>query len=102
MVFLCTPPAHLSIIQAYWKSAQAAEEKERQKKQERVIKHWSSLVQGLRVRKRLDEQYLQKGPESGEVSENDVSPPVDPSLSVLLIALFRNEIEEWRSCRRRC
>lgn len=44
-------------IQAYWESAQAANEAEKTKRHERVIQRWSRLVQGLRLRKRLIEDY---------------------------------------------
>lgn len=49
--------------QAYWATAQAVEEKERQKKQERVIKRWQKLVNGLRIRVRLLKEYsVSSGP----------------------------------------
>jgi len=47
------------LLELYWESAQAAEEMELQKKQERVIKHWARLIKGLRIRQRLNEQYAQ-------------------------------------------
>jgi xeroderma pigmentosum group C-complementing protein len=34
-----------------------AEEKARAKREERVIKQWTRLIQGLRIRQRLREQY---------------------------------------------
>lgn len=34
-----------------------AEEKARVKREERVIKQWTRLIQGLRIRQRLQEQY---------------------------------------------
>jgi xeroderma pigmentosum group C-complementing protein len=43
--------------QAYWESAQAANEAERIKQHERVIRRWTRLVQGLQLRKRLLEDY---------------------------------------------
>ncbi|KAF8527521.1 hypothetical protein BU17DRAFT_81725 [Hysterangium stoloniferum] len=46
-----------AFLEAYWTSAQDAEEKERIRKEERVLKRWTRLVQGLRIRKRLQEQY---------------------------------------------
>ncbi|KDQ20907.1 hypothetical protein BOTBODRAFT_124782 [Botryobasidium botryosum FD-172 SS1] len=45
------------LLQAYWESAQAANEKERLKKQERVHRHWTRLIHGLRIRERLKSQY---------------------------------------------
>jgi xeroderma pigmentosum group C-complementing protein len=43
--------------QAYWESAQAANEAEKIKRHERVIRRWTRLVQGLQLRKRLLEDY---------------------------------------------
>ncbi len=34
-----------------------AEEKARKKREERVIKQWTRLIHGLRIRQRLQEQY---------------------------------------------
>ena len=64
-------------MKAYWESAQDAEEKERIKREERVLKRWTRLVQGLRIRKRLQEQYAnrpsnsqpQHGVDNREVSD---------------------------------
>ncbi|KAF8340733.1 uncharacterized protein EI90DRAFT_3012505 [Cantharellus anzutake] len=47
------------LLEVYWKSAQAASEREKQKKLEKVIKHWTRLVQGLRIRQRLQDKYYQ-------------------------------------------
>jgi hypothetical protein len=44
-------------LQAYWAAEQEAEEKRRNKRQEKVIKRWTRLVQGLRIRQRLQKQY---------------------------------------------
>lgn len=56
------------LIEAYEASAQAAEEKEKKKKEERVIKLWTKIVQGLRIRERLKTQYKNDG-EGEAVSE---------------------------------
>ncbi|KAG5646006.1 hypothetical protein DXG03_004608 [Asterophora parasitica] len=45
---------------AYWEAEQDAEAKARAKREERVIKQWTRLVQGLRIRQRLQEQYATK------------------------------------------
>lgn len=47
-------------LQAYWEAEQEAEEKARLKKEDRVLKHWTRLIQGLRIRQRLQEQYSNK------------------------------------------
>ncbi|KAI0688320.1 hypothetical protein BC835DRAFT_1373054 [Cytidiella melzeri] len=45
------------LLEAYWAAEHEAEEKRRNKRQEQVIKRWQRLVQGLRIRQRLQEQY---------------------------------------------
>ncbi|KAG8855729.1 hypothetical protein FRB96_006773 [Tulasnella sp. 330] len=46
-----------ALLQAYWETAQANEERERRKKQDRVVKRWQKLIHGLRVRERLMKEY---------------------------------------------
>jgi hypothetical protein len=46
-------------VKAYGASAQAAEEKERRKKEERVVRLWTKIIQGLRIRDRLKSQYAE-------------------------------------------
>ncbi|KAG5638732.1 hypothetical protein H0H81_010542 [Sphagnurus paluster] len=48
------------LLGAYWDAEQKAEEKARAKREERVIKQWSRLVHGLRIRQRLQAQYATK------------------------------------------
>ncbi|KAF5360558.1 hypothetical protein D9756_005054 [Leucocoprinus leucothites] len=45
------------LLEAFWESERVAEEKARAKREERVIKQWTRLIQGLRIRQRLQEQY---------------------------------------------
>ncbi|KAG7091277.1 hypothetical protein E1B28_010326 [Marasmius oreades] len=45
------------LLEAFWEAEQDAEEKARFKREERVIKLWTKLVHGLRIRQRLLEQY---------------------------------------------
>ncbi|KAF8644668.1 hypothetical protein AX16_008328 [Volvariella volvacea WC 439] len=45
------------LLEAYWAAEQDAEEKARIKREDRILKQWTRLIQGLRVRKRLQEQY---------------------------------------------
>ena len=40
-----------------------AEKKRRKKQQEQVIKRWQRLIQGLRIRQRLQEQYADRTPQ---------------------------------------
>ena len=47
----------IDYMQAYWETERDAEERERKKRMDRVIKRWTRLIQGLRLRQRLQEQY---------------------------------------------
>ncbi|KAF5377814.1 hypothetical protein D9615_006671 [Tricholomella constricta] len=49
-----------ALLEAYWEAEQDAEKKARAKREERVIKQWTRLVQGLRIRQRLQAQYAMK------------------------------------------
>lgn len=46
-----------AVLEAYWETEQAAAEKEAEKRRVAVIKRWTRLVQGLRMRERLLAQY---------------------------------------------
>ncbi|KZV92249.1 Rad4-domain-containing protein [Exidia glandulosa HHB12029] len=46
-----------ALLEAYWASVADSEEKERAKRRERVLKRWSRLVHGLRIRERLQKEY---------------------------------------------
>ncbi|EAU86269.2 DNA repair protein rhp42 [Coprinopsis cinerea okayama7 len=48
------------IVDAYWETQRHEEEKARAKKEEQALKHWVKLVQGLRIRQRLQEQYADR------------------------------------------
>ncbi|WVR06564.1 hypothetical protein IAU60_003595 [Kwoniella sp. DSM 27419] len=71
------------VMEAYAESAAAAEEKERMKKEERAIKRWAKLINGLRVRLRLQAEYG-TGEELNEASLNPLADPADeaPAASV--------------------
>jgi xeroderma pigmentosum group C-complementing protein len=47
------------VMDAYEESAQAAEEREKIKKEEKALKRWVKLMNGLRVRRRLQAEYGQ-------------------------------------------
>jgi hypothetical protein len=47
----------INFLKAFWQSERIAEARARIKREERVIKHWKRLIQGLRIRQRLQEQY---------------------------------------------
>ncbi|KZT60108.1 Rad4-domain-containing protein [Calocera cornea HHB12733] len=45
------------LLEAYWETAQIAEEQDRIKRRGRALKRWIRLLQGLRIRHRLQTQY---------------------------------------------
>lgn len=47
------------VLDAYDESTAAAEERERIKKEERALKRWVKLINGLRVKARLQAEYGQ-------------------------------------------
>ncbi|KAL1760246.1 hypothetical protein FB107DRAFT_287083 [Schizophyllum commune] len=49
-----------ALLEAYWEAEQDAAEKARVKREERVLKLWTRLVQGLTIRARLQEQYADR------------------------------------------
>ena len=77
--------------QAYWEAERDAEAKRRAKRQEAVLKRWTKLVQGLRIRQRLLEQYADRaGPSSSATTAAataataDAVPPADAADEVRL------------------
>ncbi|KAH9841395.1 Rad4-domain-containing protein [Rhodofomes roseus] len=46
-----------TILEAYWEAEHEAEQKRRAKREDQVIKRWTKLIHGLRIRQRLQEQY---------------------------------------------
>lgn len=46
-----------TVLEAYWESAAAAEEREKARREDRALKRWVQLVNGLRVRLRLRAEY---------------------------------------------
>jgi xeroderma pigmentosum group C-complementing protein len=65
------------LLEAYWESERIAGEKARAKHEDQVIKRWARLIQGLRIRQRLQNQYANKPDDSQqqqkvlEVNSND-------------------------------
>ncbi|KAI9443537.1 Rad4-domain-containing protein [Lactarius indigo] len=45
------------VVQAYWEAEHAATQKEQEKRHQAVLKRWTKLVRGLRIRQRMREQY---------------------------------------------
>ncbi|KAL5501487.1 hypothetical protein ACEPAH_8747 [Sanghuangporus vaninii] len=62
-----------TLLEAYWTAERETEAKEQVKRRERVIKRWSRLIQGLRIRQRLQEQYAS----GNELSISDLRHTVD-------------------------
>ncbi|BEI91040.1 uncharacterized protein CcaverHIS019_0311100 [Cutaneotrichosporon cavernicola] len=52
------------VLGAYWESNAAAEERERTKREERALKRWAKLMNGIRVRLRLRAEY-------GEIDDDE-------------------------------
>ncbi|TFY83199.1 hypothetical protein EWM64_g818 [Hericium alpestre] len=50
-----------ALLEAYWEAEHLAREKEEAKRKQAVTKRWIRLVHGLRLRKRLQEQYADEG-----------------------------------------
>ncbi|PFH49962.1 hypothetical protein AMATHDRAFT_194065 [Amanita thiersii Skay4041] len=46
-----------ALLEAFWEAEKTAEEKARAKRKDQAIKRWTRLIQGLRIRQRLQEQY---------------------------------------------
>ncbi|KAI0064088.1 Rad4-domain-containing protein [Artomyces pyxidatus] len=63
------------ILEAFWEAEHTAAQKENEKRQLAIAKRWTRLVQGLRIRQRLQEQYAgdsQQAPQIVvEVSDED-------------------------------
>ncbi|KAF9525479.1 hypothetical protein CPB83DRAFT_859313 [Crepidotus variabilis] len=49
-----------TLLEAYWEAETDAQEKARAKREERVLKQWTRLIQGLRIRQSLQEKYGSK------------------------------------------
>jgi xeroderma pigmentosum group C-complementing protein len=52
-------------LKAYWETEHAAAQKEQEKRQQAALNRWTKLVQGLRIRQRVREQYGGGTHESG-------------------------------------
>jgi xeroderma pigmentosum group C-complementing protein len=57
---------------AYWETEHAAAQKEQEKRQQAVLNRWTKLVQGLRIRQRIREQYGGGTHGSGTLGVGDV------------------------------
>ncbi|KAI0352597.1 Rad4-domain-containing protein [Trametes cingulata] len=73
-----------ALLEAYWEAEQEADAKRRAKRHEQVIKRWTKLVQGLRIRQRLIEQYADRadpnaanGAQAGASGANKEGDPIE-------------------------
>ncbi|TEB03966.1 Rad4-domain-containing protein [Coprinellus micaceus] len=63
-----------AVLDAYWEHQKAEDEKAQAKKEEKALQHWIKLVQGLRIRQRLQEEYADRGtPSKAESSKKGAS-----------------------------
>uniref|UniRef100_A0A0W0EXG9 Rad4-domain-containing protein n=1 Tax=Moniliophthora roreri TaxID=221103 RepID=A0A0W0EXG9_MONRR len=56
------------LLEAYYEAEKDASERAKRKREEKVLKLWTRLITGLRVRKRLVEQYQREGRTPAEAS----------------------------------
>ncbi|KAJ7701422.1 hypothetical protein B0H17DRAFT_1157700 [Mycena rosella] len=61
-----------AMLEAYWEAENDAAERARAKRRDRVLKRWTRLVHGLRIRKSLQEEYKDREPAAvpGEKGED--------------------------------
>ena len=57
---LCSLTVDCFWSQVFWEAEREADEKAKVKREDRVLKQWTRLIQGLRIRQRLQEQYSTK------------------------------------------
>ncbi|EIN13025.1 Rad4-domain-containing protein [Punctularia strigosozonata HHB-11173 SS5] len=57
-----------ALLEAYWEAEKVAAEKAKAKKHDQILKRWTKLVQGLRIRQRMLEQYSTGDTEKAEKS----------------------------------
>ncbi|CAA7262889.1 unnamed protein product [Cyclocybe aegerita] len=65
-----------TLLEAFWEAEREADEKARIKKEDRVLKQWTRLIHGLRIRQRLQEQYG-SGKQSGKQHRSGASTSKD-------------------------
>ncbi|XP_060931047.1 DNA repair protein complementing XP-C cells [Limanda limanda] len=63
---------HEEILRAAWVEEQEIQkQKDREKKEKRVVSNWTLLVKGLLIRERLKQRYGKKNPGLGSLSQGD-------------------------------
>ncbi|KAL0255850.1 hypothetical protein I308_100659 [Cryptococcus tetragattii IND107] len=93
------------VLEAYEESTVAAEERERMKREDRALKRWAKLVNGLRLRLRLQQEYGSKdkvngSSNTGDEGEIQVNPP-GKTAAEILAAAQRKSTRDWEERVRR-
>lgn len=93
------------VLEAYEESTIAAEERERMKREDRALKRWAKLVNGLRLRLRLQQEYGSKdkvngSSNTGDEGEIQVNPP-GKTAAEILAAAQRKSARDWEDRVRR-
>lgn len=68
--------------QAYWEAEHHRAEKEEAKRKADVLKRWTRLVHGLRIRQRLMEQYKGQDDKQTHPQENEDQPEAERAVEV--------------------
>ncbi|KAA1469725.1 Rad4-domain-containing protein [Dentipellis sp. KUC8613] len=76
-----------ALLEAYWEAEHDAAQKEQAKRQQNAIKRWTRLVQGLRIRQRLQEQYASSGQPSHAAGKEADANSSQPDERRLIVAM---------------
>ncbi|TBU44496.1 Rad4-domain-containing protein [Dichomitus squalens] len=71
-----------AVLEGYWEAEQDAEAKRRAKRQDQVIKRWTKLIHGLRIRQRLIEQYADRNASAAGASSATAATAADGRTTV--------------------
>lgn len=93
------------VLEAYEESTIAAEERERMKREDRALKRWAKLVNGLRLRLRLQQEYGSKDKVNGSSNTGDEGEiqanPSGKTAAEILAAAQRKSTRDWEDRVRR-
>lgn len=93
------------VLEAYEESTIAAEERERMKREDRALKRWAKLVNGLRLRLRLQQEYGSKDKVNGSSNTGDEGEiqvnPTGKTAAEILAAAQRKSTRDWEDSVRR-
>jgi hypothetical protein len=88
-----------TVMDAYREAEADRVEQERHKKRERVLKRWTRLVQGLRIRQRLQAQYAGPAPKGATITVDVVNEvcesrhPFDWTLIEVILSRMNPQME---------